>query len=201
MLSAFVDFLLKTGLHDLSLRPAAAALRTSPRMLVYYFGSKQRLLLAAIAEVRARERARFARDIRRRRFGGSVAGDVWVMWRWFSGTPRYPYLRLFYELYARAASRPKRFRPFLDLIAEDYLNVMEEGLVGWGFPRAEANAHATLHLATFRGLLLDLLTTGERARVDAAVKVLAVDLERALVQRRPELQGEHPVPPSLRPRG
>jgi AcrR family transcriptional regulator len=54
VLSAFVDYLLKTGMHDLSLRPAAAALRTSPRMLVHYFGSKQGLLLAAIAEVRAR---------------------------------------------------------------------------------------------------------------------------------------------------
>src|SRR5262245_36478320 len=70
VLSAFVDYLLKTGMFDLSLRPAAAALRTSPRMLVYYFGTKEGLLLAAIAEVRARERARFARDIRRRRLGG-----------------------------------------------------------------------------------------------------------------------------------
>ena len=199
VLSAFVDYLLKTCTLDLSLRPAAAALRTSPRMLVYYFGSKGRLLLAAIAEVRARERARFARDIRRRRFGGSVARDVWVMWRWFSGKPREPYLRLFYELYARAASRPAKFKAFLDLISEDYLHLMEEGLVSWGFPRAEAKSHATLHLATFRGLLLDLLTTGERARVDGAVKVLAAHLERELVQRNPAMRGAHPVPASLQP--
>jgi AcrR family transcriptional regulator len=163
-------------------------------MLVYYFGSKQRLLLAAIAEVRARERARFARDIRRRRFGGSVARDVWVMWRWFSGRARAPYLRLFYELYARAASRPKTFRAFVDLISEDYLKLMEEGLVAWGFTRSDAKAHATLYLAAFRGLLLDLLTTGERTRVDAAVKVLAADLERALLERGPGLQTAHPTP-------
>src|SRR5690349_7878288 len=142
ILSAFVDYLLRSGWHGASLRPAADALGTSPRMLVYYFGSKRRLLLAAIAEVRARERARFARDIRRRRFGGSVAGNVWEMWRWFSGKAREPYLRLFYEVYARAASRPREFRAFVELIAEDYLEVvlevMEEGLVAWGFARAEA---------------------------------------------------------------
>ena len=199
VLSAFVEYLLKTGMLDLSLRPAAAALRTSPRMLVYYFGSKERLLLDAIAEVRTRERARFARDIRRRRFGGSVARDVWVMWRWFSGKPREPYLRLFYELYAHAASRPAKFRRFVDLISEGYLQLMEEGFVSWGFARPEARAQATLHLATFRGLLLDLLTTGERARVDAAAKVLAANLDRALVQRTPALNRDHPVPPSLGP--
>jgi AcrR family transcriptional regulator len=200
VLSAFADYLLKTGMLDLSLRPAAAALRTSPRMLVYYFGSKERLLLAAIAEIRSRERARFARDIRRRRFGGSVARDVWVMWQWFSGKAREPYLRLFYELYAHAAARPKKLRSFVELIGEDYLNVMEEGLVSWGFARAEAKAHATLHLATFRGLLLDLLTSGERSRVDAAVKVLAADLAQTLEQRTPALRGEHPVPASLQPK-
>jgi AcrR family transcriptional regulator len=199
VLSAFVDYLLRTGMFDLSLRPAAAALRTSPRMLVYYFGSKERLLLAAIAEVRSRERARFARDIRRRRFGGSVARDVWVMWRWFSGKAREPYLRLFYELYARAASRPGEFKRFVDLVSEDYVQVMEDGLVSWGFPRPEAKARATLHLATFRGLLLDLLTTGERTRVDAAVRVFAAELERELVQRTPALQSEHPLPTSLQP--
>jgi AcrR family transcriptional regulator len=199
VLSAFVDYLLKTGMLDLSLRPAAAALHTSPRMLVYYFGSKQRLLLAAIAEVRSRERARFARDIQRRRFGGSVARDIWTMWRWFTGKPREPYLRLFYELYARAASRPAKFKSFLDLISEDYIHLMEEGLVGWGFARAEAKTHATLHLATFRGLLLDLLTTGERGRVDAAAKLLAANVERELTQRRPALRGDHPVPASLQP--
>ncbi len=116
------------------------------------------------------------------------------MWRWFSGRARAPYLRLFYELYARAASRPKTFRAFVDLISEDYLQLMEEGLVSWGFTRTEAKAHATLYLAAFRGLLLDLLTTGERTRVDAAVKVLAADLERALLERGPGLQTAHPTP-------
>jgi len=199
VLAAFSDYLLKTGMLDLSLRPAAAALRTSPRMLVYYFGSKERLLLAAIEEVRARERARFARDIQRRRFGGSVAGDVWEMWRWFSGKSREPYLRLFYELYGRAASRPRHFKYLLDVLSEDYLSLMTEGFVSWGFPRAEARVHATLYLAAFRGLLLDLLTTGERRRVDATVRVLAANLESELLKRGPALGREHPIPPSLRP--
>jgi hypothetical protein len=89
---------------------------------------------------------------------------------------------------------PKTFRAFVDLISEDYLQLMEEGLVSWGFTRTEAKAHATLYLAAFRGLLLDLLTTGERTRVDAAVKVLAADLERALLERGPGLQTAHPTP-------
>ena len=36
------------GVSDLSLRPAAAALGTTARMLIYYFGSRERLLFAAM---------------------------------------------------------------------------------------------------------------------------------------------------------
>jgi AcrR family transcriptional regulator len=43
LLEKVVDYLLKHGLVDLSLRPLAAALRTSPRMLLYFFGSKEQL--------------------------------------------------------------------------------------------------------------------------------------------------------------
>jgi AcrR family transcriptional regulator len=42
-----VRYLLR-GVSDLSLRPAAAALGTTARMLIYYFGSRERLLFAAM---------------------------------------------------------------------------------------------------------------------------------------------------------
>jgi len=200
LLAGFVQQLLQHGLADLSLRPAATALGTSPRMLLYYFESKEKLLVEAIAAVRAAERARLAHEMQRRRFGGSVSEVVWAVWRWFSGRRRGPYLRLFYELYALSASQPARFRRFLDLISEDYLAVMEEGLRSWGFEGPEARAAATLYLGTFRGLLLDLLTTGERARVDAAVRYLATSLENELVARKPLQRTRHPIPSALQRR-
>jgi hypothetical protein len=46
-------------------------------------------------------------------------------------------------------------------------------LVRDGVPEEQAGAIATLVLAAFRGLILDLLQTGERKRVDSAFEVLA----------------------------
>jgi hypothetical protein len=50
-------------------------------------------------------------------------------------------------------------------------------------PGPEAIAVATLILAAFRGLMLDLLQTGERDRVDAGFEVLASIMEKAAAAR------------------
>ncbi|HJW69176.1 MAG TPA: hypothetical protein VJ829_07460 [Candidatus Binatia bacterium] len=48
LLDALVRYLLRRGVSDLSLRPAAAMFGTTARMLIYYFGSRERLLFAAM---------------------------------------------------------------------------------------------------------------------------------------------------------
>ena len=49
LLERVVAYLAKHGLGEMSLRPMAAALETSPNRLVHHFGSKQELLTAALA--------------------------------------------------------------------------------------------------------------------------------------------------------
>src|SRR5215472_5116869 len=61
LLEQIVDYILKRGLTDLTLRPLATALDTSPRMLLYFFGSKEQLLTEALALVRTRQQREFAR--------------------------------------------------------------------------------------------------------------------------------------------
>jgi len=56
LLSAVADYLLENGLADLSLRPLASATGTSARMLIYHFGSKERLIVDAMDEIRDRQR-------------------------------------------------------------------------------------------------------------------------------------------------
>ena len=57
LLDALVEYLLKHGLADLSLRPLAAALKTSPRTLLYHFRSREDMIAAAINEFRKRHLA------------------------------------------------------------------------------------------------------------------------------------------------
>src|ERR1700687_715776 len=55
LLGKVADYILSKGLAGLSLRPLAATINTSPRMLLYFFGSKERLIAEALAHIRTRE--------------------------------------------------------------------------------------------------------------------------------------------------
>ena len=55
----------------------------------------------------------------------------------------------------------------------DWLTTIRDPLVGEGASKKQADAVATLILAAFRGLILDLLQTGERARVERSFELLA----------------------------
>ena len=44
LLDAIIDYLLKHGVSDLSLRPLATAVHSSPRGLLYHFGSKEKMI-------------------------------------------------------------------------------------------------------------------------------------------------------------
>ncbi|MFD6219436.1 TetR/AcrR family transcriptional regulator [Nocardia asteroides] len=52
LLAGVVAYIATHGLAELSLRPLAAALGTSSRMLIYYFGTKEELLVQALATQR-----------------------------------------------------------------------------------------------------------------------------------------------------
>ena len=59
-LSGAVEHVLRHGVATLSLRPLAAALGTSDRMLLYYFGTREQLLTAVLGAVGERLQAQFA---------------------------------------------------------------------------------------------------------------------------------------------
>jgi AcrR family transcriptional regulator len=59
LIDAALDYVMAHGLVGLSLRPLAAQLGTSDRMLIYHFGSKERL----VGEVLARAQQRLAEAV------------------------------------------------------------------------------------------------------------------------------------------
>lgn len=181
LLTALVDYILENGLADLSLRPAAKAIGTSPRMLLYYFNSKEELLGAAIARAREREIEMFAREMQK--WGVASPAQIFRrVWSWYAAERRVPYMRFFFEVFGLALQNPTKFKGFLATVGSDFLSFTEEALVERGFARAEARALATLSMADIRGLLLDLMATGDRTRVDAAARMAEANLERALRQ-------------------
>lgn len=177
LLAAFVDHLLANGLSDVSLRTAAVALGTSPQILLYYFGSKEALVSEAIATARNQAMALLAQEIAGGKGAAFGSLALWRVWRWFTSKQRAPFMRLFFEVWGLALQNPKRFEAFLGTV-RDFHEIVVGAFDVAGFGRAESQVLATLYLDTMRGLLLDFLLTGDRARVDAAVKVVDRNLQR-----------------------
>jgi AcrR family transcriptional regulator len=180
LLEAVVDYILKEGLVGLRLHPLAAAVKTSPRMLLYFFGSKERLITEALARSRIRQQLELARMLaskgdRRQRL--ALAWEVW------SSKETERSLWLFFEVYALAMRDRKRFPGFLERLVKDWLPFYEQAVAAVGVEPKRISPLATFILATIRGLQLDLLATGERARIDGAFR----EMLELLSLRRPQV--------------
>jgi AcrR family transcriptional regulator len=168
LLAAAIDYLQTRGISDLSLRELAAAIGTSHRMLIYHFGSKEGLLVAVVQAVEERQRAFLAGLAADPAVGPREA--ITTMWRHFADTRLWPAERLFFEIYGQALQGRPGTAGFLDGIVDDWLEMLTQYSVRLGGPPEHARAEARLGVAVIRGLLLDLLATGDRAGIDEAVE-------------------------------
>ena len=166
LLDEVADYILSNGLAGLSLRPLAATIDTSPRMLLYFFGSKERLIAQALARIRTREQLDFRRAVSR---STSVDREGLLLREWesWSSPRREKYLRLFFEVYGLALQNRERFPGFLEGAVGEWLPLVERAFAV-AVAREPAQALATLALAAVRGLQLDLLATGQRSRTEEA---------------------------------
>jgi AcrR family transcriptional regulator len=172
LLNAVIEHFAADGLADQSLRRIAEAVGSSHRMLLYHFGSKDGLLLEVVSAVEDRTRAQFTAA------GDAVAPErvdelVRAMWRYVADPELGDFERLFFALYGRALQGEAGARPLLRDDIETWLAANASVAATAGVPESVARAHARLGLAVTRGLLLDLLATGDRAGVDAALEVFA----------------------------
>ena len=161
LLDAVVKEYAERGIGDRSLRDVAAAVGTSHRMLLHHFGSRDELMLAIVEEVERRQRALL------RELPTEPAEAIGAMWADLRRPDLRPFERLFFECYARGAQGEQPFARMLPGAVDSWLE-------------ADATAEPALMrlgLAAMRGLLLDLVGTGDDAGVDAAAMAF-VDLVR-----------------------
>jgi len=168
LLDRIVDYVMESGLADLSLRPLAKAVGSSPRVLLYYFGSKDDLITEIL--VRAGERQR-EMSAKLPKHPDSYEQTMRAAWRLFSAPKQEPIYRLFFETYGLALQDRKRFARFLDHVVENWLAYLEAPALRDGYSRKDARAIATIMIAGFRGFLLDLCATHDRKRIGRAVEL------------------------------
>ena len=107
LLEAGYAYALTHGLADLSLRPLAAAIGSSPRVLMFLFGNKDGLVRALLARARADELA--ALEQLRAPDDGAPPGlraACAEIWSWLSSPAHRPLLTLWLEGYARSLVDP-----------------------------------------------------------------------------------------------
>ena len=172
LLDAAVEFAARNGVADASLRQIATALGTSHRMLIYHFGSREQLLVEIVRAVEARQREVAARvELASTSLGtDAIIEGLRSTWRRFADPAMAPWERLFFEIYGQALQGRPGTAGFLDGIVDDWLEMLTQYSVQLGSPQEHARADARLGVAVMRGLLLDLLATGDRAGIDEAVE-------------------------------
>jgi AcrR family transcriptional regulator len=150
------------------LRTIAAAIGTSHRMLIYHFGSREGLLAEVVRTVEAQQRdllaSLSAKDL-------PMEEQAEEFWRRVTEAALI-YGPLFFELSAHAMQN----QPHTEALKADLVNVWLPPLIDLciraGIAPDQAPAYARLGLAASRGLLFDLLLTGDRAGVDEASTLL-----------------------------
>lgn len=165
LLEAAYQYVLEHGLNDLSLRPLARAIGSSPRVLLFVFESKENLVRTLLARARQDELDVLER-VRAAAEEGAAPVEVIALaiWEWLSDAKHRGLLGLWVEVYARSLIEPAgALGDFGRQSVKDWLPLLDSA-------EPESSPRATAILAILRGGMLDLLATDDLARVDASVK-------------------------------
>ena len=157
LLDAVIDDAGRNGIGGRSLRDLAAAAGTSHRMLIHHFGSRDELLLAVVEEVERRQVSTLDE------LPAHPADAVAASWADLRRPELRPFERLFFECYARGAQGEEPFTRLLPAAIGGWLDAATEASGG-----TVDRASIRLVLAVTRGLLLDLVATGDDDGVDEA---------------------------------
>lgn len=167
LLEAAYRYVLGNGLAGMSLRPLAQQIGSSPRVLLFLFGSKEGLIRALLARAREDE-LRYLAQVRRSRGARQAGREVWS---WLAAPSHRALLALWVEGYARSLlGDPGPWAGFGRDTVHDWLELLAERQPAGHRDTPHAEAERTLLLAVLRGALLDLLATGDTDRVTAAVE-------------------------------
>jgi AcrR family transcriptional regulator len=174
LLAGAIGHFAEHGVGDTSLRALAEAIGTSHRMLIYHFGSREGLLAAVVDAVEQGARDTLARMVQEAsaepdpleaglRYWNLVTDDALV------------YGPLFFELSSHAMLGLPHAVELRGRMVTTWLDALETMWTTRGVPPLAARQQARLDLAMARGLLHDLLLTGDRPGVDQAMQAYAAD--------------------------
>jgi AcrR family transcriptional regulator len=174
LLAGAIGHFAQHGVVDTSLRALAEAIGTSHRMLIYHFGSREGLLAAVVDTVEQGARDTLARMVEE---AGGEADPLEVGLRYWQlvTDDALIYGPLFFELSSHAMLGLAHAVELRERLVTTWLDALESMWTTRGVPEIAARQQARLDLAVARGLLHDLLLTGDRPAIDRAMRAYAAE--------------------------
>lgn len=170
-------YVLVHGLSDMSLRPLASAIGSSPRVLLYLFDSKDGLVRALLHRAR-REELELLSGLDPAR--ATMQDAARALWSWLADDRHRQLLALWVEAYGRSLIAPDGpWAQFAEQTVQDWLRLLGETQSSARRGSRSAESQQTIVLALLRGAMLDLLATGDAERVGAAVNAAIDQIEAA----------------------
>jgi AcrR family transcriptional regulator len=157
--------LARTGVVDTSLRELASDMGTSARMLVYYFGSKEQLILEVLNR---QQRAAIPKSDELDLPETIAAHRKWCFEDWYACTrgERRNSLRVVLQVFGAACAVNSPYREYtwetLSLLTRN----SQARLEGLGMPAHVAETRSRIALAAFQGLIIEYFTAPDPTFVD-----------------------------------
>ena len=168
LLSATMEVLAREGIGDASLRYIADAVGTSHRMLLYHFESREGLLVAVVEEM-DRRNSEMLTSLTAGAQGKNLRDLAWSFWKHAADSAT-TFGPLYFELSSHAMLGLAHTEALKERNFDRWHQTLTGLWVAFGLDRRSARIRARLNLAVSRGLLHDLLLTGDRRAVDAAMR-------------------------------
>jgi AcrR family transcriptional regulator len=160
------------GTARASLRDLAVGVGASARMLVHHFGTREKLVNAALDVARARQLAAAHEAIVPGPDALAVLDAVWV---WFLRADTCQYFALFTDIAARERTQPAHKRRFTARLGTDWRPLFESVFQADVRFTRDASALALIVIGVLRGFALDLHDGGDAGGHQQAFAAL-VDL-------------------------
>lgn len=153
------------GIGDSSLRDLAAAAGSSHRMLIYHFGSRDGLIAAIATAIEEQQR-----DMLGRLAVTSTSPGEMILEQWYAliRPDTLQFVRVFFEVLPQAFHGRPGTERFLKSLIEPWLEAGVGAATNLG--TTARTDEIRLGIAVIRGLLIDVLATGDAAPATEALQ-------------------------------
>lgn len=184
LLEKIVDHVLEHGIADLTLRGLSATTGSNNRMLLYYFGSRDGIIVAALPAAAQRfpkvESLLTIIDDPSLDTGQRLE----TAWAAIAHPSNLPFHRLFFEVFGLAAFERGAFEDVLTTIGTEWAAHVRASFVRDGFDDDDALLAASEVVALWRGLQATLISTGDHDLVDRVASAAGAALVERLHRTR-----------------